>query len=58
MTPQQALDFLDSLVKRVTATREDHLRIQQAVAILRTATTPAEVDSPQPVVSDNTDTSV
>jgi len=37
MTPQQALQLLDNVIARMPLTREDHVRVQQAVQVLAKA---------------------
>jgi len=37
MTPQQALELLDNVIARMPLTREDHVRVQQAVQVLAKA---------------------
>lgn len=35
MTPEQALQILDNAAARAQLTRQDHVAVQQAVAVLR-----------------------
>lgn len=40
MTPQQALDLIDQNLAQLNGTREAHVTLQQAVAILQEAIKP------------------
>lgn len=40
MTPQQALTLLDNVAQAFTGNREDHLKLQQAVAVLNALVNP------------------
>ena len=40
MTPADALNLIDQVCARFTGTREDHVNLQQAIAVLREATAP------------------
>lgn len=35
MTPQQALDYLDSVTSTINGSRQDHVNIQQAILALK-----------------------
>ena len=42
MTPTEAIKILDNVTAQVTASRQDHAVIQQAIQVLREATAPVE----------------
>lgn len=44
MTPQQALQILDNAAGQAHLTRNDHIAVQEALAIVRAAITPPTAD--------------
>ena len=45
---EQALALIDQVCARCTGTREDHANLQQAIAVLRQATTTEPTSDPEP----------
>lgn len=54
MNVEQAIEFLDNVVSKVAMNRDEHVRAQQALNMLRAATTkPADINEEPEVPQDD-----